>query len=233
MPFGLPEPLRPPVLFLALLSGAAWSCVYARAIVIGVKGKTCTFPLFALALNVAWEGQYCYLGFTQGPEILQWMPPELLAQAWVDAAWRVHAWVNLLWLLLDCAIVWTHFRFGRGEHGRSAGPKTFVARSVAAFAAAILLQATAYLVFGSFGCAYAAFTQNLVMSLLFIDMLRRRQGPRGQSLDIAVCKCVGTLAPTVGFTLVLGNRLILTLGALCAAADVLYIVRLRKAIKAR
>jgi hypothetical protein len=68
------------------------------------------------------------------------------------------------------------------------------------------------------GVGYSAFLQNLLMSVLFIDMFVKRGGREGQSLTIAVNKWIGTLAPTILFG-VLGNGgfpsgsfLILTLG---------------------
>ena len=49
--------------------------------------------------------------------------------------------------------------------------------------------------------AYSAFGQNLMMSVLFIVMLYRRQSLRGQSLGIALCKLIGTLLASITFFL--------------------------------
>ena len=51
----------------------------------------------------------------------------------------------------------------------------------------------------SAGAGYSAFLQNLLMSVLFIDMLIKRGNREGQSLTIAVNKWLGTLAPTILF----------------------------------
>lgn len=218
-------------LFLALFSAAAWSIVYVLAIAIGFRQKTCAFPFPALALNLTWEALYTFLGFTQGPQVLAWMDPVMLAQPWVGALWRVQSWVNLFWLVLDGLILVTHLRFGRRGYDPPASRAQFVAGSLTALAAALLLQVAFFLVFGSFGCAYAAFLQNLVMSLLFLGLLRTRGSARGQNMAIALGKCLGTLAAALGFILVLGNRLILALGALCLAADILYVHFLNRAFK--
>ncbi len=47
-------------LFLTLLSGISWMLVYIDCIRLGIKQKTYGIPLFALALNIAWEGLYSF-----------------------------------------------------------------------------------------------------------------------------------------------------------------------------
>lgn len=49
------------------------------------------------------------------------------------------------------------------------------------------------------GGTYSAFGQNLMMSVLFICMLFRRRSLRGQSLSIALCKCIGTACASLAF----------------------------------
>ena len=79
------------------------------------------------------------------------------------------------------------------------------------------------------GAGYSAFLQNLLMSVLFIDMLVKRGSREGQSLTIAVSKWLGTLAPTLLFGIIgeggfpNGSFLILVLGILCSAFDLIYI----------
>ena len=43
---------------LIVISGICWSAVYIDSIRIGFKQKTYCMPLFALGLNIAWEGIY-------------------------------------------------------------------------------------------------------------------------------------------------------------------------------
>ena len=82
------------------------------------------------------------------------------------------------------------------------------------------------------GGGYAAFIQNLVMSLLYISMLVRRKEPEGQSMTIAVSKWIGTLAPTVLFgflgTTTTGgpNFLMMVTGILITIIDILYVIML-------
>jgi hypothetical protein len=95
----------------------------------------------------------------------------------------------------------------------------------------ILIFTTAYVVQWlfviQFGWAeapkYAAFLQNLLMSILFIAMFVARRGPRGQSIVVAVAKWIGTLAPTIAFGALAGSMFILGLGILCSIFDLAYL----------
>jgi len=77
--------------------------------------------------------------------------------------------------------------------------------------------------FGNLGPWYSAFIQNLIMSILFINILVSRGSTKGQSLTIAVSKWIGTLAPTILFGIIRGNQLILVLGIFCSVFDITYI----------
>ena len=84
------------------------------------------------------------------------------------------------------------------------------------------------------GAGYSAFLQNLLMSVLFIAMLIKRGNTEGQSVNIAVNKWVGTLAPTVLFGIVgdggfpKGSWLILVLGIFCSIFDLIYLCMLTR-----
>jgi hypothetical protein len=53
-------------LALTLLSGVAWTVVYAVAIRIGFQQRTYAIPAVALALNIAWETIYATRGLLTG-----------------------------------------------------------------------------------------------------------------------------------------------------------------------
>lgn len=78
---------------------------------------------------------------------------------------------------------------------------------------------------------YSAFAQNAAMPALFLGMLFERDDTRGQSMTIAVCKCVGTLTPTIYGQLGGTNIYILLTGAVCFALDIAYIVALRARLR--
>ena len=86
------------------------------------------------------------------------------------------------------------------------------------------------------GASYAAFIQNVLMSVLFIVMLIRRNSSIGQTKLIAYAKWLGTLAPTILFG-VIGvnvvfngqpNLFILVFGIICSILDITYIIMLTK-----
>ena len=79
------------------------------------------------------------------------------------------------------------------------------------------------------GAGYSAFLQNLLMSVLFINMLVKRCSREAQSPNIAVNKWLGTLAPAILFGIIgdggfpKGSFLILVVGILCSVFDLIYL----------
>jgi hypothetical protein len=190
--------------FLTALGGIAWTVVYVEAIRIGFTQRTYALPVAALALNLAWESIYAVWGLATEPGL--------------------QAAVNLVWLLADLVIVSTFVRYGRSEFPGAVPRSWFVAGSVGLFAAAYAVQWAFVVEFDYPQAArYSAFLQNLLMSGLFIAVFVARRGSRGQSMTIAVAKCIGTAAPTIVFGLDEHSAFILTLGLLCLAFDVGYI----------
>jgi hypothetical protein len=119
--------------------------------------------------------------------------------------------------------VYLYFKYGRKEFPKGL-ERFFVPWSLAAFVVAFLVIYVAHFEFEDFwGARYSAFAQNLLMSVLFIGMLVRRNNVEGQSMYIAIFKCLGTLAPTIQMYLQTGSRLILFLGLGCFLYDLIYI----------
>lgn len=207
-------------LILSLISGIAWTVVYITTIRISFKEKTYGMPLIALALNFGWELLYTILGFSSG-------------------ATNVQSWVNLIWCGLDIVMVYTYFKYGRKDFEQYAEPKYFASWSVLIFVVMFILQVGFALHFGKaeapylsemswfvethLGCWYAAFIQNFIMSILYINMLALRKSTRGQSMVIAVCKWIGTLTPTILYGVIFANHLVLILGIFCSVFDLIYI----------
>ena len=65
------------------------------------------------------------------------------------------------------------------------------------------------------------------MSALYLSMLRECGIDKGQTIAIAVCKCIGTRTPTICGTPE-GNRFIPVTDGICFVWDVIYIVELKK-----
>jgi hypothetical protein len=192
-------------LALTLLSGVAWAVVYVVAIRIGFQQRTYAIPAVALALNIAWESTYAGRGLAISDPSVQ-------------------TFINVAWGFADVVIVYTFLRYGRRELPRFVSRPMFVTWAVLIFAAAYVIQWLFIVEFG-WGEApkYSAFLQNLLMSGLFIAMFVVRQGPRGQSIVIAVAKWIGTLAPTILFGALAGSAFILGVGLLCSVFDLAYI----------
>ena len=159
----------------------------------GLSGSHYAIPVAALALNIAWESIYAVRSLRDGPD--------------------VQGAVNLVWFVADAIIVWTFLRYGRPE-----SPSWITRKLFASWALLMLIMgfAVQLLFIAEFGWSdapvYAAFLQNLLMSVLFIAMLVARGGTRGQTLTIAVAKWIGTLAPTLTFGVIYDSAFILGVG---------------------
>jgi len=187
---------------LTLISGISWTIVYIAIINRGFKDKTYGMPLFALAFNITWEFIFGFL---------------------VGEGFSLQKVVNSIWFLLDAVIVYTYFKYGRREFPKTVD-RFFVLWSLMAFGIAFITIYFTHFEFEDFwGARYSAFAQNLMMSVLFIGMLVRRNNVEGQSMYIAIFKWLGTLAPTIQMFVQTGSTLILILGIGCFLYDVIYI----------
>ena len=192
------------VLFLLLLSGICWTIVYIELIFLGFKEKTYGMPFIALAFNFTWEIVYCYIDFKSGFS-------------------NVQTWINLIWFLLDVFIVCTYLIYGKKYFPKHTSRKYFMPWTIIIFLMSFALQYYFIIEFGDLWKVYSAFIQNLIMSILFINMLVNRNDIKGQSLTIAINKWIGTLAPTILFGIIRGSKLILVLGIFCSVFDIIYI----------
>ena len=194
---------------LTVASGICWTVVYVEGIRVGFKDKSYAIPFYALALNFAWELQHTIFGLRAGASL--------------------QTIINAVWFAFDVGILYTYFKYGRKYFPHNLAARAFIGWSVLGLVTALCVEYAFIREFGvAVGAGYAAFLQNLLMSVLFIDMFVRRGGSEGQSLYIAVNKWVGTLAPTILFGIVgdggfpNGSLLILVLGVFCSVFDLIY-----------
>ncbi|MCU0849563.1 MAG: hypothetical protein MUD12_16900 [Spirochaetes bacterium] len=211
--------------FLVTASGLAWTIVYISIIHASLKDKTYGMPIAALSLNFAWELLYTVTGFLYNP-------------------YNIQTWVNFIWCFFDLTIIYCYFKFGKKEFERVADKKYFIPWSLLIFSMALILQYGFYIEFDTnspnylpdlkdfidprLSAWYSAFLQNLLMSVLFINMLVTRKNSKGQTMVVAVSKFIGTLAPTILFGVILNNKLVLIAGFFCTVFDVIYIWLLSK-----
>ena len=158
------------------LSFLLWTGAYVMMIVAGRRDGFCGMPLAALCANLAWETTYVLI---DPHPAYQW-------------------WPNLGWLIIDCGIAYQMVKY----HKRMFPLLSFRA-FLGLFVVGLLTAGFAiHFVGRSFGDdygVYAAFGQNLMMSVLFVGWLATRPGLPGQRRSIAWLKLLGTLAASAAF----------------------------------
>ena len=164
---------------ILILGGIFWILTYIFIISKGYKDKTYGMPLLALCANIAWEFIFSFL--------LPHSPPQL--------------YINYLWFALDVVIVFQFFKYSKNEFPTlSSLTLCFVFGISVATAFSIILTGGIFL--GDVNGVYAAFGQNLLMSVLFVVMFFKRGNTlRGQSIFIAIFKMLGTGLTSIHFYL--------------------------------
>jgi len=163
---------------IMMIGGLFWSMTYILIIRRGFKDKTFGMPMAALCANISWEMIFAF--FTPHE------PPQL--------------YVNYIWFSLDVIIVMQFLKYGRNEFTNISKWQFFSVFGLGMTIAIPMILAVNYQLEDSVG-AYAAFGQNLMMSVLFVTMLINRKGIYGQSLYIALFKMVGTSLSSLAFYL--------------------------------
>ena len=147
------------------------------------KDKTCGMPLFALALNLAWEFTFSFI-----------YPPENLLMARI---------MFILWLILDLIILYTFFKYG---YENLKYKNLITKKELSIFAILDILFSIIFIILfvndisilyeNSIvqASGFIANLQNLIMSILFVNMILNRGNTLGQSIFIAIFKWIGTLA---------------------------------------
>lgn len=166
-------------IFLQLGSGLFWTLTYLLILRRGFKDKTYGMPALALCANLSWEFTFAF--------IFPHPPPQL--------------YINYVWLLFDVGILLQFFMYGRHHFSRLLPEKLFYP----SFLLMLVLSALTIILisyeYDEFIGIYAAFGQNLLMSVLFVSMLLQRNNIRGQSIYIALFKMIGTILPSILFYL--------------------------------
>jgi len=164
---------------ILILGGIFWILTYVFIISKGYKDKTYGMPLLALCANISWEFIFSFL--------LPHSPPQL--------------YINYLWLVLDVIIVFQFFKYYKNEFPNLSSLTLCIVFGISvASAFSIILSGGIFL--GDVDGVYAAFGQNLLMSVLFVVMFFKRGNTlRGQSIFIAIFKMAGTGLTSIHFYL--------------------------------
>ena len=133
-------------------------------------------PIVALGLNIAWEATFSFIYPHHSPQV----------------------YVNIIWFAVDCLILIQVLWFGPREFPKQPLWRFYLVVVLTVGSCfAIIITVTLQLV--DFDGAYSAFSQNLVMSILFCAMLQSRGSMRGQHVAVGVLKGLGTALASIGF----------------------------------
>ena len=162
---------------ILIIGGIFWILTYIFIISKGYRDKTYGMPLLALCANISWEFIFSFL--------IPHSPPQL--------------YINYLWFALDVVIVFQFFKYYKNEFPNLSST-TLSAVFAISIATAFIIILSGGLYVGDVDGVYAAFGQNLLMSVLFIVMFfRRGNSLRGQSIFIAIFKMLGTGLTSIHF----------------------------------
>jgi len=156
--------------------GVFWILTYIFIISKGFKDKTYGMPLIALCANISWEFIFSF--------IFPHMPPQLF--------------INYLWFGLDSIIVIQFLKYGKKEFLYLSSKRLYSIFLVLLGAEFSIILVNGITI-GEYKGVYSAFGQNLVMSILFIIMLFKRNSLRGQSIYIAIFKILGTVLTSLHY----------------------------------
>ena len=174
---------------LQISSGLFWTLTYILIIRRSWRDKTYGMPMVAICANISWEFIYSFVYPHPQPQL----------------------YIDYLWLLFDLGILLLYLRFGKKEFTPQLSPSLFLPTFLFTLAFAALTILFISQEFKEYIGVYAAFAQNLVMSILFIHLFLKREDAAGQSLYIALCKMIGTVFPSVLFYLYFPHSYLLIL----------------------
>lgn len=161
---------------IMMIGGLFWSATYILIIRRGFKEKTFGMPMVALCANISWEAIFAFVTPHGAPQL----------------------YVNYIWFALDAVIVFQFLKYGKKEFPKFSKWQFFSAFAIGIAIAAPMILAINY-EFEDTSGAYAAFGQNLMMSILFVSWLSNRKGVDGQSVYIALFKMIGTGLSSLAF----------------------------------
>ncbi len=163
---------------IMMIGGLFWSATYILIIRRGFKDKTFGIPMAALCANISWEAIFAFVSPHDAPQL----------------------YVNYIWFSLDVVIVMQFLKYGKKEFPNIPKWQLYAVFALGVSIAVPMILSINYELEDNVG-AYAAFGQNLMMSVLFVTMLINRKGIGGQSFYIALFKMIGTGLSSLAFYL--------------------------------
>ncbi|MBT5200421.1 MAG: hypothetical protein HOK63_04635 [Thaumarchaeota archaeon] len=161
---------------IMMIGGLFWSATYILIIRRGFKEKTFGMPLVALCANISWEAIFAFYSPHDAPQL----------------------YINYIWFALDAVIVFQFLKYGKKEFPKFSKWQFFTVFTLGISVAVPMIIGINY-EFEDKSGVYAAFGQNLMMSILFVSWLANRKGIDGQSIYIALFKMIGTGLSSLAF----------------------------------
>jgi len=175
-------------LSLKLCSGLFWTLTYILIIRRGLIDKRYGMPVIALCANISWEFIFSFVFPHKAPQL----------------------YIDYVWLFFDLGILIQYLYWGKKDFPLNLHRNLFYPAFLMSLALSYLMILMISYEFEDYQGIYAAFGQNLMMSVLFVYLLLKRNNPAGQSLYIALLKMIGTILPSVLFYLYYPDSYLLT-----------------------
>lgn len=190
------------LLICQLGMGLFWIITYILIIKRGFQDKKYGMPMAAICANISWEFIFAFM-----------YPQNDLQRIF-----------TFLWFMLDVVIMMQFLLYGYKEYKKMIPRKIFYASFFITLAVSFFIILAMIHEFNDIAGKYAAFSQNLMMSGLFIALFIQRGNLSGQSMGIAVCKMIGTMFAAVGFYMYFRTPLITIISLATLIYDWIYIV---------
>jgi hypothetical protein len=194
---------------LQIGTGLFWSIVYILIIKQGFRDKTAGMPMAALSANISWEFIFSFIYPHKGLQVI----------------------IDIIWFLLDVIILFQYVKYGRKEFEKTLPAKYFYPILLLTIALSFSIIIATVPEFNDLEGKYAAFAQNLMMSVLFISLLVKRGNTKGQSICIAFFKMIGSFLAAFAFYLYFRSELITILSVGTLIFDLIYIYLLYKQLR--
>lgn len=156
-------------MILNVIGGLFWLLTYILIILTGFSDGAYGMPMIAFCANIAWEFIFSFVRPHTQPQRA----------------------INILWFLLDVFILFQLFYLGQKELLFLSAPVFFITIFIVIGLSFFIILFITDKLNDPFG-RYSAFGQNLLMSLLFINLLLSRNTVLGQSLYIGLFKLMGS-----------------------------------------
>jgi len=191
---------------LQLATGLFWILTYILIIKRGFQDKTFGMPMAAICANISWEFIFSFVYCHEG----------------------IQAIINIIWFSLDIIIMLQYLIWGWKDFKKYMPVKYFLPAFFLGLGVSFFIIIGMTLEFQDFQGKYSAFSQNLMMSILFISLLVKRGNLSGQSIYIAIFKMLGSLFAAVGFYIYFRANLITILSIATLIFDWIYIILVYK-----